>query len=94
MAKQDNFQLPDSVMEVLPSDPFEQLDIARKVTSIALATRVSKLESDASRLQQSICQKDELIAQLQARVETLNDSVNDLASKLRQAEEEKVTTTA
>ncbi|KAI3740619.1 hypothetical protein L2E82_31088 [Cichorium intybus] len=32
-------------LELLPSDPFQQLDVARKITSIALSTRVSTLES-------------------------------------------------
>ena len=38
---------PEEVLEVLPPDPFEQLDVARKITSIALSTCVSSLESEA-----------------------------------------------
>lgn len=91
MAKQDNFELAESVLAVLPSDPFEQLDVARKITSIALATRVSKLESDASRLRQSLAQKDDLIAELQAQVDSLVASLADLSSKLQHADEEKAT---
>lgn len=91
MAKQDNFELAESVLAVLPSDPFEQLDVARKITSIALASRVSKLESDASRLRQSLAQKDDLIAELQAQVHSLDASLADLSVKLQRADEEKAT---
>lgn len=91
MAKQDKFELPESVLEVLPSDPFEQLDVARKITSIALASRVSQLESDASRLRQSLAEKDGLIAELQAQVDSLDASLADLSAKLRHADEDKAT---
>ncbi|KAG8085554.1 hypothetical protein GUJ93_ZPchr0010g8319 [Zizania palustris] len=36
------FGLPAEVMAVLPEDPFEQLDVARKITSVALASRVDQ----------------------------------------------------
>ncbi|KAM0954279.1 putative transcription factor bZIP family [Dioscorea sansibarensis] len=83
------FDLPDDVLAVLPSDPFEQLDIARKITSIALATRVSKLEAEASRLRQWLAERDDLIAELRAQVETLDASASQISQQLALAQQEK-----
>ncbi|XP_010242570.1 PREDICTED: uncharacterized protein At4g15545 isoform X2 [Nelumbo nucifera] len=84
-----NFDLPEEVLAVLPSDPFQQLDIARKITSIALATRVSKLESEASRLLANLTEKDAYISELHAQIEALDASLADTADKLARADEEK-----
>ncbi|KAJ0979682.1 hypothetical protein J5N97_015156 [Dioscorea zingiberensis] len=85
----NGFDLPDDVLSVLPSDPFEQLDVARKITSIALATRVSKLEAEASRLRQWLAERDDLIAELRAQVETLDASASQVSQQLARAQEEK-----
>ncbi|XP_072985800.1 uncharacterized protein At4g15545 isoform X2 [Typha latifolia] len=89
--EQSDFDLPEEVLSVLPSDPFEQLDVARKITSIALATRVSKLESETSLLRQRLAEKDDLVAELRAQLETLDASVGDLSNQLARTEEEKET---
>ncbi|KAK4857014.1 hypothetical protein QYF36_023676 [Acer negundo] len=83
------FDLPEEVLEVLPSDPFEQLDVARKITSIALATRVSSLESERSALRTNLAEKDAVIADLQAQIESLDSSLSDSAEKLSQAHNDK-----
>lgn len=85
-----NFGLPEEVLEVLPSDPFEQLDVARKITSVALSTRVSALESESSALRVQLAEKDHLIAELQAQVESLEASLSETADQLSRADEEKV----
>lgn len=85
-----DFGLPDSVLAVLPSDPFDQLDVARKITSIALATRVARLESESSLLRATLADKDDLVAELRAQLETLDASLSDLSSQLARVEEEKV----
>ncbi|OAY71425.1 Uncharacterized protein ACMD2_16692 [Ananas comosus] len=85
-----DFGLPEEVLAVLPSDPFEQLDVARKITSIALAGRVSRLESEAARLRQRLAEKDDLVADLRAQLETLDASLADLSHQLAQAQEEKL----
>lgn len=88
-AGSNNFDLPEEVLSVLPSDPFEQLDIARKITSIALATRVSKLESESSRLRSQLNDKEDQLAELQSQIESLDASLNEASDKLAQVEEEK-----
>lgn len=86
-----DFGLPEAVLSVIPSDPFEQLDVARKITSIALATRVSKLESEAARLRQHLAEKDDVVAELRAKVETLDASLADVSDRLARAGGEKET---
>lgn len=81
------FDLPEEVLQVLPSDPFEQLDVARKITSIAISTRVSDLESEHSALCAQLAEKDSRIAELQSQIESLDSSLSD---KLAQAQADKV----
>ncbi|KAL9410427.1 hypothetical protein AB3S75_044231 [Citrus x aurantiifolia] len=80
------FDLPEEVLQVLPSDPFEQLDVARKITSIAISTRVSDLESEHSALCAQLAEKDSRIAELQSQIESLDSSLSD---KLAQAQADK-----
>ncbi|KAL5712733.1 hypothetical protein ACHQM5_014877 [Ranunculus cassubicifolius] len=89
LAKPSNFDLPEEILTILPSDPFEQLDIARKITSIALATRVSKLESESDRLRSNLNEKEEQLAELQSQIESLEGSLSESNDKLAQADEEK-----
>ncbi|KAK7264564.1 hypothetical protein RJT34_32173 [Clitoria ternatea] len=83
------FDLPEEMVKVLPSDPFQQLDVARKITSIALSTRVNALESDLSSLRAIIADKDSLIAELQSQVDSLDASLSETADKLVAAEQDK-----
>lgn len=84
------FDLPEEVLQLLPSDPCEQLDIARKITSLALFTRVSALESESSALRAQLAEKDSIIADLQAQIESFDSSLSDIADKLSQAQLAKV----
>ena len=84
------FDLPEEVLEILPSDPFEQLDVARKITSIALSTRVSALESEASALRAQLAEKDLVVDDLHSQIQSLDAVLSDTADKLALAEQEKV----
>ncbi|KAI4345518.1 hypothetical protein L6164_012633 [Bauhinia variegata] len=83
------FDLPEELLQVLPSDPFEQLDVARKITSIALATRVNAIEAESSALRAHLAEKDDLIAQLQSQVESFDAALSETADKLVRAEQDK-----
>lgn len=85
-----DFDLPEEVLSVLPTDPFEQLDVARKITSIALATRISALESEVSDLRGSLSECDDIVAELRAKLETLDASLADVSDRLARANDEKV----
>ncbi|KQJ84605.1 uncharacterized protein At4g15545 [Brachypodium distachyon] len=62
------FDLPDEILAVIPTDPYEQLDIARKITSMAIASRVSRLEADVARLRRDLADRDRSEADLRARL--------------------------
>ncbi|KAE8712394.1 LEC14B family protein [Hibiscus syriacus] len=83
------FDLPDEILRVLPSDPFEQLDVACKITSIALSTRLSSLEAESSSLQFKLAEKDQKIAHLHAQIEALDASLSQTSEKLVLADVEK-----
>ncbi|XP_030512395.2 uncharacterized protein At4g15545-like isoform X1 [Rhodamnia argentea] len=76
------FDLPDDVLRVLPSDPYDQLDVARKITSLALSARVSDLESESSSLRADL-------ADLRSQVDSLGASLADAANRLARADHEK-----
>ncbi|EPS58136.1 hypothetical protein M569_16679 [Genlisea aurea] len=83
------FDLPEELLEVLPSDPFDQLDIARKITSIALSARINALESEISQLRQQLSERDGFISHLESQLESLDASVIDAEDKLAAAQQEK-----
>ncbi|RRT44349.1 hypothetical protein BHE74_00051128 [Ensete ventricosum] len=84
-----DFDLPEAVLSALPTDPFEQLDVARKITSIALATRISALESEVSALRLRLSERDDLVAELRAKLEALDASLGDVSDRLGRAQDEK-----
>ncbi|XP_073134832.1 uncharacterized protein At4g15545 [Henckelia pumila] len=81
--------LPEELLEILPADPFEQLDVARKITSIALSTRVNALESEASMLRQELAHKDTIVSSLESQIESLDASLSEASDKLAQVQQEK-----
>lgn len=91
LAKESSrFDLPEELLEVLPLDPFEQLDVARKITSIALSTRVDSLESEVSELRNHIADRDNIIAGMEQQLQSLDASLADASDKLAAAQQEKV----
>ncbi|KAM0839373.1 hypothetical protein ACQ4PT_060360 [Festuca glaucescens] len=63
-----DFHLPDEILAVIPTDPYEQLDIARKITSMAISSRVSRLEADVARLRRDLADRERSEADLRARL--------------------------
>ncbi|XP_027353612.1 uncharacterized protein At4g15545-like isoform X2 [Abrus precatorius] len=84
-----NVDLPEELVQVLPSDPYEQLDVARKITSIALSTRVNALQSESSALRAELADKNRLIAELQSQVESIDAALSEAADKLARADQDK-----
>ncbi|KAJ7982018.1 WAT1-related protein [Quillaja saponaria] len=85
-----DFHLPDEVLAVIPTDPYDQLDLARKITSMAIASRVSNLESDMGRMRQKLYEKDRLIIKLEERVSGLNHVHQEADSRLKDALDENI----
>ncbi|CAM8952034.1 unnamed protein product [Rhodiola kirilowii] len=78
-----NFDLPDEILSVIPTDPYDQLDLARKITSMAIASRVSNLEAEADRMKQTINDKDRKIYELEDKLATLQNAFADSESRLQ-----------
>ncbi|XP_009608515.1 uncharacterized protein At4g15545 [Nicotiana tabacum] len=76
-----DFHLPDEILSVIPTDPYDQLDVARKITSMAIASRVTNLESDMGRLRQKLHDKDRVILDLEDKVSQLEQASH--AAELR-----------
>ncbi|RLM74571.1 uncharacterized protein C2845_PM15G22050 [Panicum miliaceum] len=76
-----DFHLPDEILAVIPTDPYEQLDVARKITSMAIASRVSRLEADAARLRRDLADRDRNEANLRARLAAALDENAKLAKE-------------
>ncbi|KAK7317490.1 hypothetical protein RJT34_01774 [Clitoria ternatea] len=85
-----DFDLPDEILSVIPTDPYQQLDLARKITSMAIASRVSSLESDTGRLRQKLLEKDRLITDLEERVNALSRACHQAESSLNTALNENI----
>lgn len=81
--KGPEFDLPDEILTVIPTDPYDQLDLARKITSMAIASRVSKLESETALLRDSMSEKDRLIYELEERASQLEGGFQEVESQLK-----------
>ncbi|RDX89410.1 hypothetical protein CR513_28866, partial [Mucuna pruriens] len=84
-----NVDLPEELVKALPSDPYEQLDVARKITSVALSTRVNALQSESSALRAELADRDRLISELQSQVESIDAALSEAADKLARADQDK-----
>ncbi|XP_075488089.1 uncharacterized protein At4g15545-like [Primulina tabacum] len=83
-----HFDLPEEIQSVLPTDPFDLLDLARKITSMAIASRVTKLETEADRLQQQLIDKDRAILVLEDKVSQLETAYQEIELWLKIQSEE------
>ncbi|PWZ30657.1 hypothetical protein Zm00014a_009142 [Zea mays] len=59
-----DFVLPDELLAALLRDPYEQLDLARRITALAVSRWVSVLEREAGRLRAEAAGKDRENAEL------------------------------
>lgn len=83
-----HFDLPEEIQSVLPTDPYDQLDLARKITSMAIASRVTKLEAEADRLHQQLIDKDRAILMLEDKVFQLENANQEIELRLKTTGEE------
>ncbi|XP_077253387.1 uncharacterized protein At4g15545-like isoform X2 [Tasmannia lanceolata] len=85
-----DFHLPDEILAVIPTDPYDQLDLARKITSMAIASRVSKLESEAGRFRQKMAEKDSIIFELKEKLSELDEMFRKSDARLRTVLDENI----
>lgn len=94
MANNGSSELPRDVLAVLPSDPYEQLDVARKITAMAISSRLSMLEIESGKLKQRLQEKDQIVSSLQERVTELEEALQESSSRLSQALDEQAKLTS
>jgi hypothetical protein len=82
-AEATDFVLPDELLAALPQDPYEQLDLARHITALAVSGRVSGLEREAGRLRAEGAGKDRENAELRERVVLLDTALQETNARLR-----------
>ncbi|KAL6893599.1 hypothetical protein ACP4OV_007697 [Aristida adscensionis] len=85
-----DFALPDEVLAALPRDPYEQLDLARRITAMAVAGRVSGLEREAARLRAEAAGRDRENGELRDRVSLLDATLQETNARLRAALEDNI----
>lgn len=90
MGNAGEFELSQEVLAALPSDPYEQLDVARRITAMAVATRMSKLEQETGKLRQKLTEKEHVIHGLQERVAEAEATLEETNARFSQSMEEQV----
>ncbi|XP_002974363.2 uncharacterized protein At4g15545 isoform X1 [Selaginella moellendorffii] len=83
-----DFDLPESICSVLPDDPYEQLDVARRITAMAIVARVGKLEAEEKKASQKILERERTIYELQERLVEAERSLQETNARLGHALEE------
>ncbi|GAA0156271.1 hypothetical protein LIER_13801 [Lithospermum erythrorhizon] len=78
-----DFEIPDVILSVIPTDPYDQLDLARKITSMAIASRVTNLETEVGRLRQKVNDKDKVIAGLEDNVKQVQGAFQEAELRLK-----------
>lgn len=82
--------LSDEILAVIPTDPYDQLDLARKITAMAISSRVSHLEAEMRRLKKQSDDKDRVVSDLERKVDHLEISVQESDAKVQAVMEENV----
>ncbi|GKV37023.1 hypothetical protein SLEP1_g45096 [Rubroshorea leprosula] len=78
-----DFSLPDEILAVIPTDAYEQLDLARKITSMAIASRVSNLEAEMGKMHQKVYDKDRIINDLEEKVSRLQQAYQESEARYK-----------
>jgi hypothetical protein len=86
----DASDLPPEVLSALPSDPYEQIEISKKIVGMAVASRLSQLEKETEKLRGKLGEKEEIVHDLENRVRELEQALHDSSSRLSQALDEQV----
>ncbi|KAL2653670.1 hypothetical protein R1flu_021798 [Riccia fluitans] len=85
MGNGGNFEIPQEILAVLPSDPYEQLDLARRITAMAVAERLSKLEGETGKLRAKLAEKELIITELNDRVADAESTLEETTARLSAA---------
>lgn len=85
----DRDDLPSEVLSVLPADPFEQLDLARKIITVAFEKR---LQTENGSLRSELSQREREVKDLKGKVRDLEVDLKSTNERMSVAIEEQVRT--
>lgn len=85
-----DFHLSDEILAVVPTDPYEQLDLARKITSMAIASRVSKLEAETAMMKTKLYEKERIVFDLEDKLSRALNAQEEAESRLKLVLDENV----
>ncbi|KAJ7568769.1 hypothetical protein O6H91_01G047300 [Diphasiastrum complanatum] len=83
-----DLDLPQELLGMLPSDPYEQLDVARRITAMAISGRVARLEAEAAKLRQKLGEKEHVVYGLQERLVQVEHTLQETTARLSHALDE------
>ncbi|EOA33979.1 hypothetical protein CARUB_v10021481mg, partial [Capsella rubella] len=78
-----DLKLSDEILSVIPTDPFEQLDLAKKITSMAIASKVSSLEAEAVELRQKLQKMEMCRHELESKAYRYERDFREADSRLK-----------
>ncbi|KAL1205658.1 hypothetical protein V5N11_001361 [Cardamine amara subsp. amara] len=78
-----DFELSDEILSIIPTDPFEQLDLAKKITSMAIASKVSNLEAEVVKLRQKLQEVEMGTHELESKASRFERDFREADSKLK-----------
>ncbi|KAJ3674466.1 hypothetical protein LUZ60_005082 [Juncus effusus] len=82
--------IPTEVMDVLPKDSNEQLELAMKITCMAFESLVPRLETETVQLREKISERNGAIGELKERLLQLDQAFRETDGRLRLALEENI----
>ena len=86
----ENAAVSQKLLAALPSDPFEQLEVAQSITSMAVIAGVNKLEAESGRFRETLEEREKTIHSMQQRIHELEHSLEETSVRLSQALEHQV----
>lgn len=63
-----DFHLSEEIISMIPTDPYDEPDLARKITTMAISSRVAKYELMAGKLRKKLFEKEVIIANLREQI--------------------------
>ncbi|XP_010431641.1 PREDICTED: uncharacterized protein At4g15545-like [Camelina sativa] len=77
-----DLELSDEILSVIPTDPFEQLKLAKKITSMAIASTVYTLEAEVVELRQKLQEMEMCTHELESKAYRYERDFREADSRL------------
>lgn len=80
--------IPTAILEVLPEDPFDLINISRCIAARAIELRAKALESQAESLKANAGERQSSVSALETKVAELEAKLKESSSSLQQSQDE------